>query len=483
MVLAATIAAAAVLRFWTLGRQGFWYDEATTGWVLRLNPFEVLGVLPRRETVPPLYYAIAWPWSRVFGRTEIGLRSLSALAGVATVPVAFLAARALAGRRVALVAAALVAVNPLLIWYSQEARCYALLVLVAGISFWLFLRARSHPTRGRLTAWAIASALAVCTHYFAAFVVVPEALWLLSDRRASLRWRLSSVALVGIAGIGLLPIVWQQRNHAGWIASVSLKVRATQIPAQFLVGFTPPATLVAKIVAGAAVLTALALLVLRGSRAERRGAAISACIGACAIGLPLLLAVAGLDRLDGRNVLAGLVPLALAVAIGLGIRRARPAGFVATAALVGVSVAMYGAMLGDAGAQRPNWRPVVHALRSVHGRHAILMRGSGTWARELNFYMPHTWWMPRAGAPVSEVDVLRWLPVRTWPVRPTAMPPVRGFRLVSAERVAGFSIERYRGPAPVRLYPSPPYDDASQLRRPAPEGWHHHHLLLVPAAP
>src|SRR5439155_3677059 len=60
VVLAATIAAAAVLRFWALGRQGFWYDEATTGWALRLNPFEVLGVLPHRETVPPLYYAIAW---------------------------------------------------------------------------------------------------------------------------------------------------------------------------------------------------------------------------------------------------------------------------------------------------------------------------------------------------------------------------------------------------------------------------------------
>ena len=75
-----------------------------------------------------------WPGSgpRRPANTEYGLRSLSALAGVATVPVAYLIGAELRGRRAGLMAAALVAVNPMLLWYSQEARAYALLVLLCA---------------------------------------------------------------------------------------------------------------------------------------------------------------------------------------------------------------------------------------------------------------------------------------------------------------------------------------------------------------
>src|SRR5690242_5921335 len=64
---------------------------------------------------------------------EAGLRSLSALAGVATVPVAYVAARTLVCARVGVIAAALTACNPLLIWYSQDARSYSLLVLLTAL--------------------------------------------------------------------------------------------------------------------------------------------------------------------------------------------------------------------------------------------------------------------------------------------------------------------------------------------------------------
>ena len=98
------------------------------------SPGQMLGLLPRTELTPPFYYCVAWVWARVFGFGEAGLRSLSALAGVATVPAAYAAARTLISRRAGWVAAALVACNPLLIWYSQEARSYAVLVLLATLS-------------------------------------------------------------------------------------------------------------------------------------------------------------------------------------------------------------------------------------------------------------------------------------------------------------------------------------------------------------
>src|SRR5919204_1319403 len=175
VALGAVTRAAAFLRFYAIGRQGFWYDEATTAWLLRGTPGQLLGQLPHTESTPPFYYLLAWGWVRLFGDTQTGLRSLSALAGVLTVPVAFAAARELAGRRVALLAAGLVAVNPFLVWYSQEARSYALLVLAAPVSLLLFARARANPSPGRFVTWAAAATVAPCVSYFAVFLLMPEA--------------------------------------------------------------------------------------------------------------------------------------------------------------------------------------------------------------------------------------------------------------------------------------------------------------------
>ncbi len=97
------------------------------------------------ESAPPLYYALAWLWTQVVGTGELGLRSLSALAGVATVPVAYLLGIELRDRRAGIAAAALVAVNPMLLWYSQEARGYALLVLLTALALLYFLRGRRAP--------------------------------------------------------------------------------------------------------------------------------------------------------------------------------------------------------------------------------------------------------------------------------------------------------------------------------------------------
>ncbi len=75
------------------------------------------------------------------GTGEVGLRSLSALAGVATVPVAYLLGLELRGRRAGIAAAAFVAVNPMLLWYSQEARGYALFSLLTAVAALYFVRA------------------------------------------------------------------------------------------------------------------------------------------------------------------------------------------------------------------------------------------------------------------------------------------------------------------------------------------------------
>ena len=143
-----------------------------------------LRAVVHTENTPPLWYVLEWAISRVLGTGAVALRLLSALAGVATVPVAWAIGRELAGRRAALACAALVAVNPLFVWYSQEARAYALFVLIAALAMLCFLRAEREPTPARMAAFAVSGSLALLTHYFAVFLLVPMVLWLLARPRA-----------------------------------------------------------------------------------------------------------------------------------------------------------------------------------------------------------------------------------------------------------------------------------------------------------
>ena len=479
IALGAVTTAAAFLRFYAIGRQGFWYDEATTAWLLRGTLGQMLARLPHTESTPPLYYLLAWGWVRLFGDTETGLRSLSALAGVATVPVAFAAARELAGRRVALLAAGLVAVNPFLIWYSQEARSYALLVLTSAVALWLFGRARSEPSSRRFVAWAVAAVVSVCVHYFAVFLVVPEAVLLLRDRRVSVSWRLRSLAIVGVPALALFVLARAQSGRTYYFSHSALGVRVVQVPEFFLAGFTPPAGRVALAVGGLAAIVGGGLLLVRAERDERRGALVALAVGLCAVVVPVLITFVGADYLNARNVIGALVPLLIALSCGFAARRPRTLGAGAAAALVAVSLVMVFKVPDDAGAQRTHWRQIAGVLRGGERPRAILLLGAHTWSRILGFYLPNTWWDPPRGMRVREIDVLRkasptgpCVAVVWWgascdsgPHRPLARPPAPGFRPAGTTRVAGFAVDRYLSAHPIRVYAHPPFERFTRLDR------------------
>src|SRR5204862_8087269 len=120
----------AALRFTRLGHQGYWFDEGNTVLLVHLSPGRMLGLIPQSESTPPLYYCVAWVWARAFGFGEAGLRSLSAIAGVLAVAVAYGAAAKMISKRAGVIAAALAAFSPLLLWYSPEAPAYELVVLL-----------------------------------------------------------------------------------------------------------------------------------------------------------------------------------------------------------------------------------------------------------------------------------------------------------------------------------------------------------------
>jgi hypothetical protein len=468
LAVAALTILAAVLRFVGIGHQGFWFDEGNTALLVHFSPGQMLGLIPQSESTPPLYYCVAWIWARVFGFGEAPLRSLSALAGVATVPVMFAAGRRLFNERIGLVVTALVACNPLLIWYSQEARSYSLLVALSAVTLWTFANARAEPTPRRLAAWVISCALALATHYYALLVIAPEALWLLVEHRRA-RGVLIALGALGLCGAALLPLALSQNGtgHASWISPIALDGRLEQIIPTFLVSFQLPAGSVLEPLAKALALLALVLVVVGADGRTRRVALGTAAIAVGGLAINLLLIAVGIDDLISRNVLALWPAGALTVAAGLGARRAGALGLVAAAALCAIGVTAAIGVQVNRDYQRPDWRGVARLLgtrpAAGAGERAIFVQHYRD-LLPLRLYVPHLSFMNRRGAHVRELDVVSFTAPRfhlCWfgaacNLSATAMQAsydIPGFHPVWRRQFAQFTVLRLVADAPTLVTP------------------------------
>ncbi len=459
---------AAVLRFYRIGHQGYWFDEGNSVLLIHLSPGKMLGLIPQTESTPPLYYCIAWVWARIFGFGEAGLRSLSALVGTLVVPVSYGIGAKLISRRAGLIAAALTACNPYLVWYSQEARSYELLVLLSALSLLAFAYAREEPTPRALAAWVIASALALATHYYALLVVVPCAAVLLYEHRRE-RGVWIALAVVAACGLALLPLAISQNQtgRASWIAPIPLGPRLGQIIPQFLVGYGAPGLTALERICELLALAALVLLVLRADWIERRGALLAGAIAVTGLIINLILVGGGIDDLITRNVIALWVPAAVCVAGGLAAARARLAGVLITLALCGIGVFAVGAVAFDRSLQRPDWRGVARVLGAAPaapGGRVILVQHYKT-LLPLSLYMPELkFWRGRHPQPVStaEFDIVSIEAPRVrlcWygaacNLTPSTMQssyPLRGFRELWVRHEYQFTIMRLVASRPVRI--------------------------------
>ncbi len=448
---------AAALRFATLGVQAYHHDEiVTASRVLRDGFWHAMEAVGFSESAPPLYYALAWAWTQLTGTGEVGLRSVSALAGVATVPVAYLLGAELRGRRAGIVAAALVAVNPMLLWYSQEARSYALLVLLTAAAALYFVRALNRSTSGRvrsdLVLWGVFSALALATHYFAIFPIALEAAWLLWRRR---REAMGGLWIVLLAGLALAPLAIHQMSlgHAEWIGDRSLGHRVWEAGVSFVVGETGdivsrPETVLPAIVPLLDALAGLLLVALRGDRGERRAGGLMLALSAVTVAGPLALALVApaKDYVLARNILPALVPLLVAVAIGMTARRARRSGMVVASVLVAYSLGFCIWVSLSPAWQRPEWNTVATRLGEPKAPRAIVLWTLG--AASLRYYLSTGSFQaqPSEGFAwsVHEVDFVSDGPAP--PVPPGLLGP--RFRQVGYEQVGRLYLRRYALPGP-----------------------------------
>jgi uncharacterized membrane protein len=442
---------AAALRFSTLGLQSFWYDEAFIQvHVLHPGLAGTWRSFVHSENTPPLWYLIAWADARAFGTSEIALRWPSALAGTATVPVVWAIARELSQRRaVAILSAALVAVNPLFVWYSQEARAYALFVFLAALSILFLLRADSRPTRGRMAAFALTGSLALLSHYFAVFLLIPMVLWLARERSRR-RAALPAIAVLALVGVALIPLISAQGGHGTqWIGHWALSSRLQAIPQYYLTDYYGAAL-------GHGVELLIALPILAGvgfglwrvlEPREEHAVLLMLFIAAGGILIPLLLVAFGADYLAPRNLVAAMIPLTVAIALIVVARRAGPAGFV-LGALIALAFLIVSIDVNlSPRLQRGNWRDLAGALRSGNPDRAITTVELGS--APLEYYLPGLRNLAKgASVSVSEIDETGYAPLRASAGR----PPAPGFRSVGRLDVDGLIAYRFRSPAPRAVY-------------------------------
>jgi uncharacterized membrane protein len=213
--------------------RSIWLDEAISIRQAQLPFNEMISQLAG-DVHPPLHHAVLWATVRLLGTGELAVRMPSIVAGTLLIPALYGAGRDLYDRRVGLVAATFGTVAPIAIWYSQEARMYAIFMLFSLVAVWAQVRVLR---AGRPLAWAmysIATAAMIWTQYFALLqVAVQQATFVISfwQRRGN-RWRLglgwaASMVVIVLLLVPLRPVFLSQlHSYLDHSAGLALPAQA-----------------------------------------------------------------------------------------------------------------------------------------------------------------------------------------------------------------------------------------------------------------
>jgi hypothetical protein len=346
-------------------------------------------------------------------------------------------------------------------------------VLFAALAMLCFARLLNDPTRGRATAFALSGALALLSHYFAVFLLVPMALWLLRDARTR-KTALAALGALGLVGVALIPLISAQGGHGTqWIGRWALSSRLQAIPQYFLTGYSGAPLghgvelLVALPLLAGAALGAWRLLTRPPGRL-RRAAWIVLSVAGFGVLAPIVLVGFGADYLAPRNLVGAMIPVSVLIALlfaaideraggGGGVTGSSDAGrvdgrghaaWLATpwigAGLAALALTALLIVTVDVDAsprlQRGNWRDLAHLLRGGGRARAITTVELG--AAPLEYYLSPLHLHNLARHPevmVSEIDETGYAPLR----KGAGERPAPGFRLLERRNVDGLIVYRF----------------------------------------
>lgn len=162
-----------VLGLFHLGHKSFWIDETYTWSSASLNNAKFVHHLLSTEAEGGIYLVFQHVWVQ-FGSSAWWLRLPSVMFATATVPAMWVLTRRLCDSRTATLATALLVLNANIVDHAQEARTYALVVLLACISMYWFAREMENPSRRTRNWWVLTTVLLVFAHVVAALVIAAQ---------------------------------------------------------------------------------------------------------------------------------------------------------------------------------------------------------------------------------------------------------------------------------------------------------------------
>lgn len=228
------------LRLWSLDGKGLSYDEAATALMARATPAEIIAFHWRAAFEhPPFWQLFMHVWSLSFGQSEFALRLPSVLAGSIVLPLVWqLTKRAGLSSRTAQIATVLTAAAPILVYYSQEARMYALVVALALASLLVTQQFALAPTLGKLTLYLLLNWIMLGLHYYSVLLIGAEGLFLLIgllwQRQPWRHWLWQGSALL----LTLAPLLAWMRFSPGFRDTATIVLNGTgsgqPTPWQFL---------------------------------------------------------------------------------------------------------------------------------------------------------------------------------------------------------------------------------------------------------
>lgn len=251
LTLTVILTIAAALRLPGLGRTSLWYDEAVS-WSQSNGSLGDLIRSVAADNYPPLHNILLWLVMPVLGDSETALRLPSAVLGLLSVWLCYFLGKQMSGRSAGLLAAALAAVSPFLIWYSTEARMYALLA-ATGLAFLLsVMKVLEKPTATWILALAISGTLFLYSHFYALFgfgaVGLACAVLILSDTTKPGRFRMSNAfaacLAMGASALAFLPWLLILAGRAQSVAEAGFWIAYPDLPFLEAVAFSLAGSLV-----------------------------------------------------------------------------------------------------------------------------------------------------------------------------------------------------------------------------------------------
>lgn len=372
---------------------GFWIDEGISVGIAHEHWSSIPGLL-RQDGSPPVYYMLLGLWIRLFGDGVAATHTLSLVFGLAAIPLALFAGRAVFGRSAGLVCAVLASLDPFLTYYAQETRMYELEAFLSILVAWSYVEGILRAKRWWVAVFVLSVAFLALTHNWGLFLCVGLAGATVIVARERLRLFALAAAAVAVLYVAWVPILLSQVAHTGAPWSTRPNLHDLLFAAGSVIG-GDASYLVLLLIGGAA----LVPIVKRGRGAERTIVLSLATMTAVTVGVAFVASqVSPAWTARYFAVIAGPVLLLAAE----GITRARGLG---VAALIAIVVVWAGYTTHD---DKENARGITHGVQPYLTKGELIISTHPEQTPVLRYYLgPGYRWATTLG-PTSDPNIFDW---------------------------------------------------------------------------